>query len=166
MKKLTYLVLLLSVFMFFGCEAKKEEKEDNTNTEQKEEDIKGDYNLNEAFSFMGFQITIKDPKGIITIDKEMSADNGKKVIKVPVVVKNNNKDKDHLSMFYYKFYNAKNETLSSKGSYFNDSVDYAGDINPGEKYEKYFYIPYEGSGKYIVEFNNFSVKKKIVISVK
>lgn len=164
MKKLTYLVLLLSIFVFFGCEAKKEEKKEDT--EQKQEEIKGDYNLNEAFSFMGFQITIKDPKGTVTINKDMSADDGKKVIKVPVVVKNNNKEKDHLSMFYYKFYNAKNETLSSKGSYFNDSVDYAGDIEPGEKYEKYFYIPYEGSGKYIVEFNNFSVKKKIVIDVK
>jgi uncharacterized protein YcfL len=165
MKKLTYLVLLLSVFMFFGCEEAKEEKVEDKKEEQKVE-IKGDYSLNEAFSFMGFQVTVKEPKGIVTIEKEMSANNGSKVIRVPVTVKNNNKEKAHISMFYYKFYNAKNNTLSSKGSYFNDSLDYGGDLEPGEKYDKYFYIPYEGSGKYIIEFNNFSVKKNIVIDVK
>ena len=165
MKKIKYLVLLLAVFMLLGCTAKEEPKEDNKPTEQTEE-IKGDYKVGEAFSFMGFKITISEPKEILTIEKEMSADNGKKVIKVPVTVKNENKEKDHLSMFYYKFYDSKNNALSSKASYFEDSVDYAKDLEPGDKYDKYFYIPYEGSGNYIIEFNNFSTKKKIVISAK
>ena len=161
MKKLRYILLIfICLFAFSGCTGKeeKEEKKDNT-------DIKADYELNKTFKFMTFEVTVKDKISIVTIKKDLSADNNKKVIKLPVTVKNIGSDKNHLSMFYYKFYNSSLTELSSKGSNFDDSLDYATDLKPGESYEKNFYIPYEGKGKYVIEFNNFSNKYNLVINV-
>ena len=159
MKRIGYILLIIiCLFVFVGCENKTPIDDDDNN-------IVADYELDKPFQFMNFEITIKSSVKILTIKKELSADNNKQVIQVPVSVRNTGNDNNHISMFYYKFYNYSGIQLSSKGSYYNDSLDYAKDLAPGEKYDKFFYIPYDGDGKYIIEFNNFSKKYKVILKV-
>jgi hypothetical protein len=147
------------LFVFVGCE---NSPEPEPKTEY--QNITGDYQLGQEFSFMSFKVTVGKDYEVATINKELSKDHNKKVIKVPVTVTNTSNEKDHLSMFYYKFY-YKDIELESKGSYFDDSLDYAKDLEPNGKYTKYFYIPYDENGQYIIEFNNLSSKYKIVINI-
>ena len=166
MKKFRILLLFLSIFLLVGCEEVTEEKEevfDNT-YEETINDV-GDYELGESFKFMDFEISIGEVDTFIKIDNDLSSDDGKTVAKVPIKVKNTGINKDHLSMFYYKLYGPGKKEILSKGSYYNDSIDYSPDLKPGESYTRYFYIPYDGDGNYILEFNNFSNKIKIVLEV-
>lgn len=162
MKKIRYLLLFLSIFLLLGCveEKKKEEKKEET------KEITGDYKLGEEFDFMSFKVKVDDLEDFVKIENDLSADNGKIVIKVPVTIKNKSEEKDHLSMFYYKMYNPEGEEILSKGQYFDDSLDYAPDLDPEQSYKKYVYMPYTTDGSYVLEFNNFSKKIKIVINSK
>jgi len=165
MKRIKILLIVFLGLLLVGCGEANVEKEEEQIANPVNE-VKADYNLGETFRFMSFDVTVNNYESIETIDKSMSSDNGKKVIKVPVEVKNTGDSNDHLSMFYYKLYDASNKEVNSKGSYYDDSLDYAKDLKPGEKYTKYLYIPYDGPGKYVIEFNNFSSKLKLVIEVK
>ena len=156
MKKIIYLLLSLSLIFLIGC--------DNNNN-KKVESQKGDFDIGETFQFMNFDITIDNVESFTIIDKELSNDHGKEVAKVPIKVKNNSSEADHLSMFYYKMYNPNGDEIISKGSYYDDSIDYAPNLEPGESYVKYLYIPYEGNGDYILEFNSFSKKMKLVLNI-
>ena len=160
MKKFKYLLLLFSIFLLVGCTDKKEENITG------QEDVNGDYEIGETFNFMSFEVKIDKIAGYEKVDKELSADNGIEVIKIPITVKNNGSSKDHLSMFYYKMYGPDNKEILSKGQHFKEALDYAEDLEPGKSYTKYLYIPYSGNGNYILEFNNFTDKIKIVLNVK
>ncbi len=162
MRLLKYIVLLFSVLILVGCEPVKIEKIDKKKTEK---EIKSDYDLGQAFNFINFEIKVNNIDSFLTIDKELSSDHGLDIIKVPVEIKNLSDEDSHLSMFYYKIYGSKNKEVSSKGSYYNDSLDYSPDLKPGESYTRYLYIPYDGDGNYVLEFNNFSSKIKIVLKV-
>ena len=160
MKKFRYiLILFICLFIVCGCTEKKE------NDDSKTTEIVADYELDKSFNFMDFEVTVKSNVSILTIKRELSADNNRKVVRVPVTVRNTGNKKNHISMFYYKFFDTNEMELSSKGSYYNDSLDYAKDLNPGDKYDKFFYISYYGPGKYIIEFNNFSKKFKVIVNV-
>lgn len=159
MKKFKYiLVIFLCLFVVCGCTVKKED-------DKKATEIVADYELDKSFDFMGFEVIVKSNVQILTIRRELSADNNRRVVRVPVTVRNKGNKNNHISMFYYKFFNTNGIELASKGSYYNDSLDYAKDLAPGEKYDKFFYITYEGAGKYIIEFNNFSNKYKVIVNV-
>ena len=161
MKRFKYILLIfICIFAFCGCTNEKKEDKDKNTTE-----IVADFELDKSFSFMDFEVTVKSNVSILTIKRELSADNNRKVVRVPVTVRNTGSKNNHISMFYYKFYNSNEMELGSKGAYYNDSLDYAKDLAPGEKYDKFFYISYEGPGKYIIEFNNFSKKFKVIVNV-
>jgi len=162
MNKIKYLFIVLCLFLLVGCN-NKEEKE-KIEKKDKDEEITGDYNIDEEFDFMDFKIKVSDIVSFETIDKELSSDHNISVMKIPISIKNIGEGKNHLSMFYYKLYNPKEEEVLSKGQYFEDSLDYSEDLNPNEEYIKYIYIPYSVDGKYIIEFNNFSKKIKILIN--
>ena len=167
MKKFRILLLFLSIFLLVGCDTVTEEKEEEfDNTYEDTLDNKGDYDIGESFEFMNYEISIGSVSDFIKIDNDLSSDNGKTVAKVPIKVKNTGESADHLSMFYYKLYGPNGKEISSKGQYFDDSIDYAEDLKPGTSYTKYLYIPFTGNGGYVVEFNNFSNKVKIVIGLK
>ena len=157
MKKIIYILLSLSLLFIIGC--------DNIKSNNKKDDIKGDYEIGETFSFMNLEVTIENVEKILTIDKELSNDHGKEVLKVPIKVTNKSDKPDHLSMFFYKMYNPKGEEIISKGSYYDDSIDFAPDLEPNESYKKYLYIPYEENGNYTLEFNNLSKKIKIILNI-
>lgn len=167
MKKFRILLLFLSLFLLVGCNETVEEKEEVfDNSYEDTINNTGDYDIGESFDFMDFEITVGNVDSFVKIDNDLSNDNGKTVAKVPITVKNTGTTSDHLSMFYYKLYGPDGKELASKGEHFNDSIDYADDLEPNTKYTKYLYIPFSGNGGYVLEFNNFSSKVKIVIGLK
>ena len=107
MKKIKLLLIVFLGLLLVGCGETSVEKEEEQ-TANPVNEVKADYNLGETFRFMSFDVTVNNYESIETIDKSMSSDNGKKVLKVPVVVKNTGTSNDHLSMFYYKLYDASN----------------------------------------------------------
>ena len=68
-------------------------------------------------------------------------------------------------MFYYSFFGTQGTELDTVAAYFDESIDYAGDIQPGASYTKYLYILYDGDGKYIIDFDNYSEKKTVEINI-
>ena len=149
-------ILLVVLLLFVGCE-----KESEIITQK----IETDYNQEEKFIVMNFELVISKDVKIIKYNNKNSIINGKEVVKVPIEVKNIGNEKAKLSMFYYKFYNIKSEEISSQGSLFDDSLDYAEELNPNESYTKYLYFLNSNYNFYYVEFNDTSKKIKVGIDL-
>ena len=147
MKKIT-IILLLFLVIITGCEKGKEKEQ------EKEKKIPTDYAQNEALSFMNYELTFGDEE---VIDKE--------IIKVPVSVKNIGEEEAHLSRFYYKFYDSSRTELNSAGSSYNDSLDYAENLKPGESYTKYIYFYKSSKTFYYIELNDTYNRYKVSIEL-
>ncbi len=147
MKKITIIFLLFLVILT-GCEKGKEKEQ------EKEKKIPTDYAQNEALSFMNYELTFGDEE---VIDKE--------IIKVPVSVKNIGEEEAHLSRFYYKFYDSSRTELNSAGSSYNDSLDYAENLKPGESYTKNIYFYKSSKTFYYVELNDTYNRYKVSIEL-
>ena len=145
MKKITIAILLFLVILT-GCEKEKEK--------EKEKKIPTDYTQNEVVSFMNYEISFGDEEVI---------DNN--IIKVPVSIKNTGENEDHLSRFYYKFYDSSRTELNSAGSSFNDSLDYAENLKPGESYTKYIYFYKSNKQFYYIELNDTYNRYKVSIDL-
>ena len=150
MKKIT-IILLLVLVIFTGCE-KGKEKENN-----KENKIPTDYIQNETFSFMSHELTLGD--------EEVIKLNNKEIIKVPVTIKNLSDEETHISRFYYKFYDSSRTELNSAASSFNDSLDYAENLKPGDSYTKYIYFYKTEKKYYYIELNDTYNRYKVSIDL-
>ncbi len=149
LKKLTtFLTIILSIVLITGC----------TNTDNNSQDKSKTYGLNETFTFDDLEITIKDDITFTKVENEFSEYNDQTVVKLPITVKNLKSETHGLNMFYYKAYGANGTQLDSITSYFDDSLDFAGDLRSGASYTKYLYLLYDADGKYSLEFNNWSSK--------
>ena len=141
------LCLLLAIFCAFsmsGCDsAEDSSKEENlTNDKAAEESKQNDskYKLGETFSFDGFDITFDTTYSFVTLDNEFAEENGQSVIKIGATVKNTTDETKSLNMFYYSLFGSKGTELDSVTAYFDESIDFAGDLRPDASYKKYFYI--------------------------
>ncbi len=178
MKKLLQMGLccLCCVGFLCGCDSsetdtKKPEEnqgqESGNKDNNKDNNKKDQYALDKAFKFDDLEITIGSEFSYTTVDNKYSDHYQKEVIKIPVTVKNLKEETHGLNMFYYDFYGSQGTELDSVSAYFSDDcVDYAGDLRTDASYTKYFYVLYDGDGKYTVEFNNFSEKISIDFEVK
>lgn len=110
--------------------------------------------LGDTITFDGLEMTFDTTYTFTKVDNNYSDHNGKSVIRLGVTVKNVSSEKNRLNMFYYDFFGANGTTLDSVAAYFDDTVNYAGDLKPGASYKKYFYILYDGDGKYSIDFDN------------
>ena len=68
-------------------------------------------------------------------------------------------------MFFYKLFGAQGTETSDVSIYFDDAIDYAGDLKPGASYKKYFYIVYDTDGKYSIDFDNYTEKKYVEFNI-
>ena len=123
------------------------------------------YTFGSTFNFDGLQITIGTEFGWATVDNRFSDLNGSKVIKVPVTIKNTSQKTHGLNMFYFDMYGSAGTSLQSVSAYFDDSVDFAGDIRPGGSQNAYFYMIYDGDGDYFIEFDNLDSKIEVRLPI-
>lgn len=172
MKKLLFTVLCCMYLC--GCEANNETSNTTNNNQNSGSNTEttisagkiDNYEVDKMFVFDNLEITVGSNYSFSTIDNEFSEYNGQDVIKVPVTVKNLKDETHGLNMFFYNFYGSQGVQLSSVASYFDDCIDYAGNIRPGSSYTKYFYLIYDGDGLYTIEFDNYSQKITIDLNIK
>lgn len=132
----------------------------NTSTTQNNK-----YGLGDTFVFDGLELTFDSNYSFATIENRYSEHNGKSVIKLGVNVKNVSSQKNYLNMFYYDLFGSQGTELDSITSYFDDTIDYAGDLKPRASYKSYFYILYDGDGKYSIDFDNYSQEISVEFNV-
>ena len=122
--------------------------------------------VGDTFEFDDLEITILSDYSFTTVNNQFSEYNGKDVVKIPIKVKNISDDSNHLNMFYYNVFGTQGSELKTLSAYFDESIDYAGDLQPDASYTKYIYVLYDGDGKYVIEFDNYRVKKSVDINIK
>jgi len=152
MKRRVFLLIML-LLLLIGCSNK------DNKVEKEEKKVDSDYSLNEKFNIMDFEINVSDNIEVI-LDN-----NGVETIKIPIEIKNTGDEPSKLSMFYYKFYNSQDEEISSSGSKFSDSLDYADKLDSNESYIKYLYYPKSDNKYYYIEFNDTYRKYKVGIEI-
>ena len=126
----------------------------------------GKYKLGDTFVFDGLELSFDTSYSFATINNRYSDKNGKSVIKLGVNVKNISNEKNHLNMFYYDTFGSQGIELDNISSYFDNSIDDAGDLKPGASYKAYFYILYDGDGKYSIDFDNYTEEASIEFDIK
>ena len=121
--------------------------------------------LGDTFIFDGLILTFDSDYSFTTIENRYSDYNGNPVIKLGVNVKNASSQKNSLNMFFYNLFGSKGIELDSITAYFDDSIDFAGDLKPGASYKSYFYILYDGDGKYSIDFDNYSQEISVEFNI-
>jgi hypothetical protein len=157
-------VVVVLLFMILG-------KNDNS-SENKEISVSASstsndeiYKLGDTITFDGLEITFDSTYTFVTIQNQFSEYNGKSVIKLGATVKNISSEKNYLNMFYYSLFGSQGTELSRVTAYFDDTIDYAGELKPEASYKKYFYILYDGDGDYSIDFDNFSQEISVEFSI-
>ena len=119
-------------------------------------------------TFDGFEITIGNNFEIVKDTNTSSKHYGADVIKLPATIKNVSADGDHLNMYHHYYYGPTGTKLDKLLSDFGsrvDAIDYV-HVDRGNSKIQYFYILYDGDGKYTIEFNNYSEKKTVEFTIK
>lgn len=153
MKKIKNLLIIFSLFLsatliFTGCSS--DDNISNTSGDNSSDKI---ISLGEMFTFDDLEITLGNDISFTKINNQFSDYNGQDVVKVPITIKNIKDETHSLNMFYYSIYGANGTQLSTVASYFDDSIDFAGDLRSGASYTKYLYFLYDGDSTYSVEFD-------------
>lgn len=67
----------------------------------------------------------------------------------------------------YNQYNILKQGIELDGvsAYFDENIDFAGDLKPGASYKSYFHILYDGDGNYSIDFDNYSQKVSVEFKV-
>jgi len=123
------------------------------------------YALGETFTFDGLELTLDTNYTFVTVNNRFSDLNGRSVIKIGVNVKNVSSEKNSLNYFFYDMFGSKGIELDGVSSYFDETVDYAGDLKPNASYKKYFYILYDGDGTYSIDFDNYSQELSVEFNI-
>lgn len=123
------------------------------------------YGLGDTILFDGLQLTFDTTYSFDSVKNEFSEFNGRSVVKLGVTVKNVSSEKNSLNMFYYSLFGSKGTELNGVAAYFDDVIDFAGDLKPGASYKSYFYILYDGNGKYSIDFDNYKQELSVEFNV-
>jgi len=161
LKKHTKIILsivfsLLFIIILFGTSD--DETNDNTNENTTNNEKNDKYTLGDTITFDDLQLTFDKEYSFTTVDNMFSNHNEKPVIKIGVTIKNISSKNHNLNMFYYDMFGSSASELDSVSSYFEETVDFAGELKPGASYKKYFYLLYDGNGTYSIDFDNFFEK--------
>ena len=127
----------------------------NSPTATPQDDV---YGFDETFVWDDLEITIGSNYSFTTVDNRYSDFNGQTTIQLPITVKNLSSETHSINMFMYTIYNSSGTEAEDVDSYFDDAVDFAGDLRSGASYTKYLYFLYDGDGTYAIEFDNYSEK--------
>lgn len=123
------------------------------------------YTLGDTIEFDGLEITFDNNYSFVTVNNQFSEYNNSDVIKLGVNIKNISSEKKSLNSFYFSLFGSKGTELSSVSSFFDEDVDFAGELKPEASYYKYFYILYDGDGIYSIDFDNYTEELSVEFSV-
>ena len=172
MKKIVKLsALFLAIILLSGCGKEfvgtpynyDNKQSTNDKTEPSKNKI---HKLGETFTFDGLEFTFDSNYSFVTLKNRYSEHNGASVIKLGVKVKNVSDEKNKLNMFYYDLFGSQGTELDGVSTYFDDNIDFAGDLKPTASYYKYFYILYDGDGHYSIDFDNWSETTTVEFDIK
>ncbi len=137
----------------------KQDSNSNNNAENAENnnDNKKDnnYELGETFEYSDLEITIGPDYSFDTVDNEFSEYHNQTAVKMPITIKNIGDESNSLNMFSYNIYGPQGTEVKKLSSYFDDDIDFAGELRPEASYTKYLYFLYEDNGIYEIDFDNF-----------
>ncbi len=120
------------------------------------DDSDKEYTLGETFKFDGLEITLDTKYSFTKVDNQFSDLDGRTVVRLGATIKNISDEKNRINMFYINYFGSEGTELDSVSAYFDNSVEYAGELKPGASYNKYFYFLYDGNGEYEISFDNYS----------
>ena len=123
------------------------------------------YGLGDTIIFDGLSLTFDSTYSFDTLSNSYSDYNGSTVIKLGVTVKNISTETNHLNMFSYDLFGSQGIELDGVSAYFDENIDFAGDLKPGASYKSYFHILYDGDGNYSIDFDNYSQKVSVEFKV-
>lgn len=123
------------------------------------------YGLGEKFVFDGFEITLDKTYSFVVLDNQFSELNGRTVIKIGANIKNISGSTGHINQFDISEFGSKGTELDGVDYYFDESISEAGDLRDGASYTKYFYLLYDGDGKYGIDFDDYSAKITVEFDV-
>lgn len=129
------------------------------------ESTKKVYGYNETFVFDDLEITIGDNYTFDVVKNRYSDYNNQTAVKLPITVKNISNDTHGLNMFYYDIYGTNGVEVENFSAYFDNNIEYAGDLRSGASYTKYLYFQYDGDGTYAIEFDNYSTEVDVEINI-
>lgn len=159
---LTIIFSLLFIIVFFINMSDSDDNNINNDNIIENDNISNDsnkkdsYSFDEKFEFDDLEITIGSNYTFTTIDNRYSDYYGKDIIKLPITVKNLSNETHSLNMFYYSIYGSQGTEIKNVGGiYFDDNIDYAGDLRSDASYTKYMYLLYDGDGTYSIEFDDW-----------
>lgn len=112
-------------------------------------------NLGDTFTFDGMEITLGASAEVFVLNEETSAYNGRTFVKVPLKISNTGTSDNKIKQFYYFMYYGETE-LTKIGYIFDDSIDSANYLKPGESYDKYIYFLCENDGTYKIQFYDWT----------
>ena len=129
------------------------------------------YELGDTFKCSDFEITTKNSIENVTLENQYSDLNGSKVMKIPVKIKNLSDETVSSYMLMTESYNPKGVESENVDYYFMETDDknikFIGDIRAGAEADGFLYILNEGSGEYVIEFDEIlGNKKEVKFSVK
>lgn len=123
------------------------------------------YGLGETFKFDGLEITLDTTYTFVKVENKYSEYSEKPVIKLGANIKNISSKENKLNMLFYTLYGPQGTKTKSVAGYFDVNVDYSENIAPGATNKTYFYILYDGDGKYSINFNNFEQELTVEFNV-
>lgn len=127
---------------------------------------KDNYTLGDTIVFDNLELTFDKEYTFTSVDNRFSEHHEKDVIKIGVNVKNLYSEKHSLNMFFYELFGPQGTELNGISSYFEETVDFAGELKPNASYKKYFYILYDGNGTYSIDFDNYSQEISVEFNIK
>ena len=136
----------------------------NTNSTVK----KGKVAAGSTFTFDIYEMTLGNTYEIVKVEDSSSLNYGIEVIKLPVTIKNTSTTRNHLNMYYHYFYGPDGREIESVRNDFGsrvDAIDYVW-LDGGETKLQYFYIKYNGDGKYKIKFDNHTEEKEVEFTIK
>ncbi len=152
----------LFIWYFF---IKDDNKVNSNDIEENISDKDNYYGMGETFEFDDLEITVGNKYTLLRVDNIYSNYNKKVVVRLPLTVKNNKDGNYMLNIYDYKIIGPLGNELDEVAGYFNESLFYATELEPGQSYVKYLYFLYDSNGNYNIQFNNGYEKKVIMFDV-
>ena len=138
---------------------------ENNNSSNTATTTKKSYSYNETFEFDDLEITIGSNYTFTTVDNKYSEHYQKTIVKLPITIKNIKDETHSLNLFYYNIFGSNGTEVDSLWTWFDDSVESAGELRSGASYTKYLYFEYDGNGTYSIEFDDFWTEKLVEIEI-